>query len=75
MSATGSSLARSSQSLQQPLPEGTRSYITRLAEEIDRRGNGITDDDLWEAHERLRGVPRDTIRVRIYSLNDFEIVR
>ena len=63
MSAVGSSLGRTAQSLQQPLPELSRIYIEGLARSIEARGTGITEDDLWEAYARLGGVPRETIRV------------
>ena len=64
MSATEGSLGRSSQTLQQPMPIGTRAYIDGLAEKISQRGNGVTDDDVWEAYQRLKGIPRETLRVR-----------
>ena len=58
--SVGSSLA-----LQQLLPKATRSFIDRLAERINNRGTGVTEDDVWEAYDRLKGIPRETIRVSL----------
>ena len=49
---------------QQPLPPRTAKYIDKLAATIMERGGGYRDDDVWDAHEKLKVVPRDTIRVR-----------
>ena len=45
------------------MPRVMRKYLDDLAADIERRGNGITEDDIWKAEERLKGVPRETIRV------------
>jgi hypothetical protein len=50
--------------LQQPLPPRTAKYIDKIAATIIERGGGYTKDDVWDAHEHLEVVPRDTIRVR-----------
>ena len=50
--------------LQQPLPPRTAKYIDKLAATIIECGRGYTEDDVWDAHEKLKVVPRDTIRVR-----------
>jgi hypothetical protein len=49
--------------LQQPLPARTAKYIEKLAATIIERGGGYTEDDGWDAHEKLKVVPMDTIRV------------
>ena len=64
MSATESSLGYSSQTLQQFMPTGSRAYIDGLAEKISRRRNCVTDDDVWEAYQCLKGIPRETVMVR-----------
>ncbi|KAF8536832.1 hypothetical protein BDD12DRAFT_807465 [Trichophaea hybrida] len=70
MSGT-SSLKLVSEMLQQPMPEATKRYLDKLAAEINVRGQGLTDDDLWTAQGRLKGVPRETLRwwleVRMHS--------
>jgi len=50
--------------LQQPLPARTAKYIEKLAATIIERGGGYMEDDVWDAHEMLKVVPRDTIWVR-----------
>ena len=50
--------------LQQPLPPLTAKYIDKLATTIIQRGGGYTEDDVWDAHEKLMVVSMDTIRVR-----------
>ncbi|KAF8535944.1 hypothetical protein BDD12DRAFT_891360 [Trichophaea hybrida] len=70
MSAT-SSVRSVSEMLQQPMPEATKRYLDKLAAEINARGQGLTEDDLWTAQGRLKGVPRETLRmwleVRMHS--------
>jgi len=39
-------------------------YINKLAPTTIERGGGYTEDDVWDAHEKLKVVPRDTIQVR-----------
>ncbi|KAF8542445.1 hypothetical protein BDD12DRAFT_876364 [Trichophaea hybrida] len=56
MSAT-SSVRSVSEMLQQPMPEATKRYLDKLAAEINARGQGLTEDDLWIAQGRLKGVP------------------
>jgi len=63
MSATASSHGSTSSILQQPLPLATKVFLDSLAYKIDARGNGLQDDDLWGAQERLRGIPIETLRV------------
>ncbi|KAF8537906.1 hypothetical protein BDD12DRAFT_844849 [Trichophaea hybrida] len=48
--------------LQQPIPPRTAKYIDKIAATIIERGGGYTEDDVWDAHETLKVVPRDTIR-------------
>lgn len=67
MSAITSSHGSSSAILQQPLPRATRVFLDSLAKEIEERGNGLTDDDLWNAQQRLRGIPIETLRVCIVN--------
>ncbi|KAF8538660.1 hypothetical protein BDD12DRAFT_805964 [Trichophaea hybrida] len=70
MSAT-SSVRSVSEMLQQPMPEATKRYVDKLAAEINARGQGLTEDDLWIAQGRLKGVPRETLQmwldVRMHS--------
>lgn len=71
MSATAStSQGASSAILQQPMPQATRIYLDRLAREIEARGDGLQDDDLWRARSRLRGISIQTLRVGTASLWD-----
>jgi hypothetical protein len=49
--------------LQQPLRPCTAKYIDKLTATIIDRGAGYTEDDFWDAHEKLKVVPMDTIRV------------
>jgi len=49
--------------LQQPLPPRMAKYIDKLATTIIERGGGFTEDDVWDAHDKLKVVPRDIIRV------------
>jgi len=64
MSATAStSQGTTSAILQQPIPQATRQYLDRLAREIESRGDGLTEDDLWKARGRLRGISIETLRV------------
>jgi len=50
--------------LQQPLLTHTGKYIDKLAATIIERGGGYMEGVLWDAHEKWKVVPRDTIRVR-----------
>jgi hypothetical protein len=38
-------------------------YINKLAATIIKRGGGYTEDGVWDSHDKLKVVPRDTIRV------------
>jgi len=49
--------------LQQPLPPRKAKYINKLAVTIIESGGGYTYEDVWDAHEKLNVVPRDTKRV------------
>ncbi|KAF8536948.1 hypothetical protein BDD12DRAFT_888735 [Trichophaea hybrida] len=70
MSAT-SSVRSVSEMLQQPMLEATKRYLDELAGEINARGQGLTEDDLWIAQGRLKEVPRETLwmwlEVRMHS--------
>jgi hypothetical protein len=50
--------------LQQRKPPRTAKYIDKFAATIIEQGGGYREDDVWDAHEKLKVVPRDTIRVR-----------
>jgi hypothetical protein len=50
--------------LQQPLPLRSAKYIDMLAATIIEWGGGYTEDDVWDAHKKMKVVRRDTIRVR-----------
>jgi len=50
--------------LQQPLPPRTAKYIDKLAATIIEWGGGYMENAVWDAHEKLKVVQRDTIRVR-----------
>jgi hypothetical protein len=50
--------------LQQPPPPHTARYIDKFAATTIERGGGYAEVDVWDAHEKLKVVPRDTIRVR-----------
>ena len=63
--AASSTQGRTSTILQQPLPHATRLYLDRLAREIEARGNGLTEDDLWKARSRLKGISIETLRVYV----------
>jgi len=43
-------------------------FIDKLAAIIIEQGGGYTEDDVRDAHEELKVVPRDTIRVREINL-------
>ena len=45
------------------MPRATKLFLDSLAKEIEERGNGLTDDDLFAAQQRLRGIPIETLRV------------
>ncbi|KAF8531192.1 hypothetical protein BDD12DRAFT_903339 [Trichophaea hybrida] len=62
MSAT-SSVRSVSEMIQQPMPEATKRYPDKLAAEINARGQGLTEDDLWIAQGRLKGVPHETLQI------------
>jgi len=63
MSLTGSQQLVA-ETLQQPLPPCIAKYIDKLAATIIKRAGGYTEDDVWDTHEKLKVVPRDTIQVR-----------
>jgi len=39
-------------------------YIDKLAATTFERGGGYTEEGVCDAHEKLKGFPRDTVRVR-----------
>jgi hypothetical protein len=52
-----------SEILQQSLPLPMAKYINLLAATIIERDAGYTDNDHWDAHAKLKVVPRDSICV------------
>ena len=50
--------------LQQPQPPCMAKYIDKLAATIIESRGGYMEDDVWDAYEKLKVVPRDTIQVR-----------
>jgi hypothetical protein len=61
MSATSSQKSASA-SLQRPVSTATRKYLAQFTETISRRGDGVTDEDIWTASEYLK-VPYTTAKV------------
>jgi len=49
--------------LQQPLPPRMAKDIDKLAATIIESGGGSMEEDVWDVYEKLKVVPRDTIRV------------
>jgi hypothetical protein len=51
--------------LQQPLPPRAAKYISKLAATIIKQGDGYMEDDVWDAHQKLKlcqGIPYGYVR-------------